>query len=82
MMFGVSLSLRAADFKRVLVSPRAAFRRAVRAVRAASGATCLATWALRIDPPLALGMILVAACPGGAFSNIMTWLARGNVPSR
>lgn len=24
-------------------------------------------------------MILVASCPGGSFSNIMTWLARGNV---
>src|SRR5690606_8503956 len=31
------------------------------------------------DPELALGMILVSACPGGSFSNVMTWLARGNV---
>ena len=24
-------------------------------------------------------MTLIAACPGGSFSNIMTWMARGNV---
>lgn len=80
MMFGVSLSLRPADFKRVLVSPRAPFAGLFAQFLLLPAATCLATWALRIDPPLALGMILVAACPGGAFSNIMTWLARGNVP--
>jgi BASS family bile acid:Na+ symporter len=30
--------------------------------------------------PVALGMILVAACPGGNISNFITTLARGNVP--
>ena len=33
---------------------------------------------LRPHPSIALGMILVAACPGGNLSNIMTYLARGN----
>ena len=33
------------------------------------------TW---ITPSMALGMILVAACPGGNLSNIMTYLAKGN----
>jgi BASS family bile acid:Na+ symporter len=42
--------------------------------------TCLMAWALRLEAPLALGMILVAACPGGSFSNVLTWMARGNVP--
>jgi BASS family bile acid:Na+ symporter len=42
-------------------------------------ATCGLTLLLPIDPHLALGMILVATCPSGTFSNIMTWLARGNV---
>src|SRR5690606_16367768 len=41
--------------------------------------TCLACWGLAIEPQLALGMMLVASCPGGSFSNIMTWMARGNV---
>src|SRR5690606_41987956 len=42
-------------------------------------APCLGAWWLRIDAGLALGMILVAACPGGSFSNVMTGLARGNL---
>jgi BASS family bile acid:Na+ symporter len=35
-----------------------------------------------LDPPLglALGLILVAAVPGGTISNVLTYMARGNVP--
>jgi BASS family bile acid:Na+ symporter len=79
MMFGVSLTLKPADFTRVLQSPRAPVAGLIAQFLLLPAATCFATWALRIDPELALGMILVAACPGGTFSNVMTWLARGNV---
>ncbi|MCG3843553.1 bile acid:sodium symporter family protein [Psychrobacter sp. Ps1] len=79
MMFGVSLSLRLEDFKRVVLSPIAPIAGLFTQFFLLPLATCLFTWALNIDPELALGMILVASCPGGSFSNIMTWLARGNV---
>ncbi|WP_394124035.1 bile acid:sodium symporter family protein [Psychrobacter nivimaris] len=79
MMFGVSLSLRLEDFKRVVLSPIAPIAGLFAQFFLLPLATCLFTWALNIDPELALGMILVASCPGGTFSNIMTWLARGNV---
>lgn len=79
MMFGVSLTLKPADFTRVLQSPRAPVAGLIAQFVLLPAATCFATWALRIDPELALGMMLVAACPGGTFSNVMTWLARGNV---
>ncbi|PKM29895.1 MAG: bile acid:sodium symporter [Gammaproteobacteria bacterium HGW-Gammaproteobacteria-11] len=79
MMFGVSLSLRLGDFKRILLAPIAPLAGLVAQFLLLPLATCLFTWALQIDAELALGMILVAACPGGSFSNIMTWLARGNV---
>jgi len=36
------------------------------------------TLIIKPPPSVALGMILVAACPGGNLSNIMTYLARGN----
>lgn len=36
--------------------------------------------ALALDPPLAAGLILVACCPGGTASNVVTYLARANVP--
>lgn len=35
-------------------------------------------WILKPSPSIALGMILVAACPGGNISNFMTHLAGGN----
>ena len=79
MMFGVSLSLRLDDFRRIVRAPVAPAVGMVAQFLLLPAATCLVTWALRIDPELALGMILVAACPGGAFSNVMTWMARGNL---
>src|SRR5690606_29088911 len=79
MMFGVSLQLKAEDFSRLVRSPGAAVGCLVAQFLLLPALTCLATWALQIDPQLALGMILVASCPGGTFSNIMTWIGRGNV---
>jgi BASS family bile acid:Na+ symporter len=79
MMFGVSLQLKAEDFTRLLSSPRAPVVGLLAQFLLLPALTCLATWALQIDPQLALGMILVASCPGGTFSNIMTWIGRGNV---
>lgn len=79
MMFGVSLNLRPDDFRRVLTIPRAPVAGLLAQFLLLPLATCLFTWALNIDPQLALGMILVASCPGGSFSNIMTWLGKGSV---
>lgn len=79
MMFGVSLSLTLDDFKRVIKAPVAPVAGLLAQFLLLPAATCLFTWLLNIDPELALGMILVASCPGGSFSNVMTWLGRGNV---
>jgi len=37
-------------------------------------------YGLGLPSMLALGLILVGACPGGTASNVVTWLARGDVP--
>src|SRR5690554_960575 len=79
MMFGVSLSLRLEDFRRIARAPVTPVVGLVAQFLLLPAATCLVTWWLRIDAELALGMILVSACPGGSFSNVMTWLARGNL---
>lgn len=79
MMFGISLSLRRQDFVRIVKQPKAPIAGLVAQFLLLPAATCLATWALDVDPGLALGMILVAACPGGSFSNVMTWLGRANL---
>jgi len=79
MMFGVSLELKVQDFKRILINPKAPVIGLFIQFLILPATTCLLTWTLKLDPMLSLGMMLVAACPGGAFSNIMTWLAKGNV---
>lgn len=79
MMFGVSLELRADDFKRILRTPKAPLIGMFVQFFLLPASTCLLTILLPIDPSLALGLILVATCPSGTFSNIMTWLGRGNV---
>lgn len=79
MMFGVSLELRTDDFKSILRSPKAPAIGLIAQFILLPALTCLGCWFFAVEPMLALGMALVAACPGGSFSNIMTWMARGNV---
>lgn len=79
MMFGVSLTLKPDDFKQILRSPAAPTIGLIAQFLVLPAATAAVTWYFKIDPELALGMILVASCPGGSFSNIMTHIGRGNV---
>ncbi len=79
MMFGVSMHLSPQDFRRVIRSPRAPVIGLAAQFLLLPFATWLLTLLLRPHPSLALGMILVSACPGGNFSNIMTFMARGNL---
>ena len=78
MMLGVALELKLDDFKRIFVAPKAPLIGLAAQFILLPAFTFLLT--LIINPPasIALGMILVAACPGGNLSNIMTYLARGN----
>lgn len=78
MMLGVSLDLKPADFKRILVSPKAPVIGLTAQFVLLPAFTFLLILILRPQPSMALGMILVAACPGGNLSNIITYLARGN----
>lgn len=79
MMLGVSLDLKVADFKRIVAAPKAPGIGLAAQFLLLPAFTFLLTLVLRPHPSMALGMILVAACPGGNLSNIMTHLARGNV---
>jgi len=78
MMLGVSLDLKLEDFKRILLAPRAPCIGLAAQFLLLPALTFLLTLLIRPQPSMALGMILVAACPGGNLSNIMTYLAKGN----
>lgn len=78
MMFGVALDLKIEDFKRIVISPKAPGIGLGAQFILLPAFTFLLTLILRPQPSIALGMILVAACPGGNLSNIITYLAKGN----
>jgi BASS family bile acid:Na+ symporter len=78
MMLGVALELKLDDFKRIFRAPKAPAIGLGTQFILLPAFTFLLTLILRPPPSIALGMILVAACPGGNLSNIVTYLARGN----
>jgi BASS family bile acid:Na+ symporter len=78
MMLGVALELKLEDFKRIFLAPKAPAIGLATQFILLPAFTFLLTLILRPPPSIALGMILVAACPGGNLSNIITHLARGN----
>lgn len=79
MILGASLDLRVEDLRRVVRRPAGVLAGLSAQAVLTPAATCLLTWAFRVDPALSLGMMLVAACPSGALSNVLTWRSRGNV---
>jgi len=78
MMLGVALELKLDDFRRIFVAPKAPMIGLAAQFILLPAFTFLLTLILHPPPSIALGMILVAACPGGNLSNIITYLARGN----
>lgn len=77
-MFGIALDLRVADFRRVAEHPWAALVILTAQLLLLPALTFGLTLVLAPEPSIALGMILIAACPGGNTSNLITHLARGN----
>ena len=79
LMFGIALDTRAEDFRRLLRMPMAFAVGIVAQFVFLPAITFGLTLALQPGPSIALGMILVACCPPGNVSNILTHRAGGNV---
>ncbi len=79
MILGASLDLRWEDLRRVVARPAGLLAGLSAQAFFTPALTCLLSYVFKVEPALALGMMLVAACPSGALSNILTWRARGNV---
>ena len=77
-MFSLGLALAWADFKRVAVQPREFFVGAFSQVILLPlvAFALVSVWPLK--PELAVGVMILAACPGGVTSNLLTHLARGD----
>jgi bile acid:Na+ symporter, BASS family len=79
MVYSVSLDLRLADFSYVAKHPKAVVAGLIAQFVLLPFATLALTLWLELPPSVEAAMILVACCPGGALSNVMTHLARGNL---
>lgn len=77
-MFGMGLSLRFDDFKRILIYPKAVAigltNQLILLPLVAFGLIKL----FGLQTELAVGLMILAACPGGATSNLITHLAKGD----
>jgi len=80
-MFGVALGIKPDHFKGLIKEPKSAIFGLISQVFALPFMTFLLVLSLSslITPTVAMGMILVAACPGGNISNFMTSYSKGNV---
>ena len=79
MVYTVSLELRAEDFRYVARHPLAVGIGLLAQFVLLPGATLLLTLVLDLPPATEAAMMLVAACPGGALSNVVTAFGRGNL---
>lgn len=77
-MFGVALEIKTHDFIRLVRSPKIALVGLASQFVILPAATCALVYVIQPAPSIALGMIMVAACPGGNISNFITYLAKGN----
>ena len=78
-MVGIGLSLTLADFRAQARTPRATIIGTLGQVLLVPAIGIAVAMAMDLPPIMALGLVLVAACPGGSTSNLVTYLARGNV---
>ncbi|MEN9559927.1 MAG: hypothetical protein RLZZ502_1138 [Pseudomonadota bacterium] len=79
MIFSVALNLRLSDFRNVAQYPMAVAAGLLAQFVLLPAATLSITLVLPIKPAVAAAMMLVAACPGGALSNVITHFGRGNL---
>ena len=79
-MFGVALGIEPKQFKTLIKNPKSTIVGLVSQVIALPLMTFLLVIALNnfITPTVAMGMILVAACPGGNISNFMSSFSKAN----
>ena len=77
-MFGVALDITVSDFKALFNKPKKVFIGILLQFFLVPAITLLLVYVIQPQASLALGLMMVAACPGGNVSNFMTKIAKGN----
>ncbi|MCG8697892.1 MAG: bile acid:sodium symporter family protein [Bacteroidales bacterium] len=77
-MLGMGLSLKVDDFKRIFLYPKAMIVGLVNQIIILPIlGFCIASLT-RVNPEIAVGIMILAACPGGPTSNLIAHLAKGD----
>jgi len=77
-MFGVALTITINDFKRLFKNPKIVFVGVLSQFILLPALTFIAILIIKPHPSFALGMMMIAACPGGNVSNFFSKMAGGN----
>lgn len=77
-MLGMGLSLVVDDFKRILLYPKAILVGTLNQIILLPLAAFVVIALLGIKAELAVGMVILSACPGGPTSNLISHLAKGD----
>ena len=78
-MFGMGMTLRFKDFKLIFQRPRDVLIGALAQFTIMPLIAFLIVKIFSLPPELAIGVILVGTCPGGTSSNVMTYIAKGDI---
>jgi len=78
-MFGMGLSLRPLDFKKILHSPKVVAVGIFAQMLLLPLIAFIIAIAFKLPPEIAVGLIIIALAPGGATSNMFTYLFKGDV---
>ncbi|MFL9477086.1 bile acid:sodium symporter family protein [Acinetobacter baumannii] len=78
-MLGMGMTMTVDDFKGVLQSPKAVLIVVVAQFVVMPGLAFILCKLFNLPPEIAVGVILVGCCPGGTASNVITYMAKGNV---
>jgi BASS family bile acid:Na+ symporter len=79
-MIGLGLSLTLGDFKRVIVFPKAVTIGLVAQLIGLPLTAFVLAWAFNAPPAIAVGLVILAACPSGVTANAYTFASRADVP--
>ncbi|WP_349342529.1 bile acid:sodium symporter family protein [Marinobacter sp. MMG032] len=78
-MIGIGMTLTIRDFRQVAVYPKGMIVGTVTQILVMPLIAFLLATLLAVPPAIAVGLVIIAACPGGTTSNLFVLLSRGNI---
>ncbi len=78
-MIGIGMTLTLRDFRQVAVYPKGMIVGTFAQILLMPVVAFGLAWLFGVSPAIAVGLVIIAACPGGTTSNLFVLLARGNI---